>query len=446
MKLDRHTYEAWLLDRAEGNLSPVQEQQLDAFLADHPELEVPGGTLHKVHADPVTFPGKDLLRHTLPPTGAPDAAHLNDFLAARLEGDLSPEQENQLDRYLYEHPEAARDAAAMAKAKVAESSMHFDGRADLEKHFPPQGLPDALRLTDFLIAEAEGDLTLEQSEALGIYLSKYPEAKRDHRLVAAAHVQAEPVAYPWKRQLLKREVRILPLWTRWAAAASIALLLGLGWWFFQEGQRDGAGIAMQVQPVLHPPVASTQPATNQEAAPAAPAPVVAELPEARKGTDMRIPEKPVQHKQDQPSAPVKVEQGDKRPGAHTEPEPPAQPQHQPTPNKETEPALAQQPETHGQEEEPAKGIEPTAQPVAIAAASEGQSLGMFVVNKVRGKVLDAPQRATGLDGSDVLAMADRAISAVSGGQGGVQMQRSSTRERFRFSLGRNFSVSASRGR
>ena len=38
MILDRITYEAWLLDRIEGNLTPEQERQLDAFLAANPDL------------------------------------------------------------------------------------------------------------------------------------------------------------------------------------------------------------------------------------------------------------------------------------------------------------------------------------------------------------------------------------------------------------------------
>ena len=38
-RIDHSNYEAWLLDRLEGNLTPAQEQELDAFLAAHPELD-----------------------------------------------------------------------------------------------------------------------------------------------------------------------------------------------------------------------------------------------------------------------------------------------------------------------------------------------------------------------------------------------------------------------
>jgi hypothetical protein len=40
LKIDIHNYEAWLLDFAEGNLSPTQEQSLRAFIAEHPELDI----------------------------------------------------------------------------------------------------------------------------------------------------------------------------------------------------------------------------------------------------------------------------------------------------------------------------------------------------------------------------------------------------------------------
>ena len=76
----------------------------------------------------------------------------------------------------------------------------------------------------------------------------------------------------------------------------------------------------------------------------------------------------------------------------------------------------------------------------------GQDVAVYAANKLRGAVLESPQRPTGLDVHDMVAVADRAIAAVSNGQGGVQVQRSATRERIRLSLGRNFSISASRAR
>jgi hypothetical protein len=82
----------------------------------------------------------------------------------------------------------------------------------------------------------------------------------------------------------------------------------------------------------------------------------------------------------------------------------------------------------------------------IAEAAEGQDLGTFIANEVRDDVLDAPRRPEELDGTDALAMADRAIGAITGGHGGVGVHRGPTRDRIQVQLGRHFALSASRGR
>ena len=52
MNLDRGTYEAWLLDRIEGRLTPAQEHELDAFLAANPDLRAGADALPEVGAEP----------------------------------------------------------------------------------------------------------------------------------------------------------------------------------------------------------------------------------------------------------------------------------------------------------------------------------------------------------------------------------------------------------
>lgn len=442
MKLDRATYEAWLLDRLEGALTPEQERELDAFLAAHPELPVYAGELPKVDAGSGAFPDKSVLLHPLPPTGPIDAAHLDDFLAAKLEGDLTETQVHELGRYLYEHPEAARDAAAMAKAKVLAETVRLDEKEGLEKHLPPIGRPSAIHLNEFLIAQAEGDLDAVQLAALEQYLSLHPEARREQRLIAAARVLPLPVTFPLKQALLKREGRVLPLWTRWAAAASIALLLGMGWWWLGNG-RDTRPQVAQTDQRTPVPTVSTQalvvtphvqePSADPDRVPATP-PVAGATGSQTAPAGAREPYMAPPGKQRTPQQP---------PVPSTEKEQPA-PVPEPVPSETEQPHLAQTSGSHAGAPANTELLAATA--AAPTASTGGQDLGTYMANTLRRDLLDAPKRSTSLDGADVLAMADRAIGAVSKGQGGLHVQRSASRERVRLSLGRNFSISASRGR
>ena len=247
MNLDRTTYEAWLLDRIEGRLTPEQERQLEAFLAADPDIRTELDELPVVDDARITFDAKELLKKNYPPTGEPDASRLNDFLVAHVEGDLTKEQEQMLDRFLYEHPDAQRDARMMMASKARLDEIRFDDKPSIERHFPPQGLPDKHRLTDFLIAAHEGDLASEQRAALDRYVDEHPDAQREQRLITMTRVQPERIVFIGKEQLKKREVRVVTLWPRLAAAASVALLIGVAWWLLRDKPTGAVEVARNVQ-------------------------------------------------------------------------------------------------------------------------------------------------------------------------------------------------------
>jgi len=248
VKLDRTTYEAWLLDRIDGKLSPEQERELDAFLAVNPDLHTEVMELPSISDDPMPFEMKAELKRSFPPVGVPDSARLNDFLVARLEGDLDRSQEQALDRFLYEHPEKQREARLMAAGKVNDAPIAFNEKPTIERHFPPMGSPDEHRLTDFLIAAEEGDLTEEQRAGLDRYLADHQEVRREKQLIAVSRVSPERVVFFSKEQLKKRRTKVIVLWPRLASAASIALLIGLAWWLLRDDADNTQRVAQKEQP------------------------------------------------------------------------------------------------------------------------------------------------------------------------------------------------------
>ena len=449
MKPDRETYEAWLLDRMEGKLTAAQEAVLDAFLRLNPDLVAGSGELPTVADAELEFPAKDLLRKTYPPTGRIDANKLDDFLVARLEKELDPEQEKQLERYLYEHPESERQAALMALAKVPNELVPFAEKETVERYFPPKGMPDAHRLTDFLIADLEGDLSATQQQALKQFVADNKAAQHQQRLVAAVRVVPEAWVYADKAGLKKRESRVVALWPRLAAAASIALLLSAGWWLLRERPTDNPEVARvekQVQPVEPATKEATVPARNVVQPNETAAPTHATDGEPKTGTAPASRRQDVVTPKEKPrESPNGQQQPKEQPGILPSP------QIAPSPLPDIEPELAQ----HTPEPVPADtahaGNPSTARPgtdeLAMAnPRGSDQSLATFVANTLRNDVLDKPQRAATLDGGDALALADKALGAVTGGQGGVKVQRTSVGERFQVRLGRNLSISASRGR
>lgn len=440
MKLDRNTYEAWLLDRIEGTLTPAQERELAAFLAAHPELPIAPDVMPSFEADAVAFDRKALLKKTYPPEGSPDAARLNDFLVARLEGDLSTEQEQELDVFLYAHPAFAQDAKRMAAAKVGKAAVAFIAKDSVERHFPPKGIPDAHRLTDFLIAAQEGDLTDDQGIALDRYLRDHPEAWHERRLILAARVNAGRVVFDGKAALKKRDVRVVPLWSltyrTLAAAASIALLLGLGWWLAR--QRSGNEIDLAHNEKVVPKKESTVVPSTEAVHATTPVPQKPRTQGRERQDEQGVKQKVV---------PAKLPASTKEIPARTPVEQAMPAREEPAPHvvpaPSPEPALANVPV--------APHVIPEGDPMLAAnapstAPSRSETVGTFVANKVRNVVLDEPQRATVLDGNDALAAADKALGAITGGQAGVQVQRTSTRERLQLRFGRNLSFSASRSR
>jgi hypothetical protein len=259
----------------------------------------------------------------------------------------------------------------------------------------------------------------------------------------------EARVHPDKAGLKKREARMVALWPKLAAAASIALLLSAAWWLLRERPTDLPKVARAETPVK--PVAPPQ--HDGAVAPAdvvqPSATVVPENATKERSSADAVPAikphdgvAPKEHPRSNSSGP--------QPEQHQSPVPAPKPV--PSPLPPLEPELAQQtPEPKALPADTAQvDNTPTAQPVGDELAFAGtrrtdRSLAAFVANTLRNDVLDKPQRPATLDGDDALALADKALGAVTGGHGGVEVQRTSGGERFQLRLGRNLSISASRG-
>jgi len=434
-RIDHTNYEAWLLDRQEGDLTPEQEKELDLFLILHPELAPMDDALPRIAGggNVLNAMDKEALKRELPPAGIIDSMNVEDHLIARLEGDLDDAKAVALKRYLMDHPALSRSERSLELTKVDRGAMEFDGKGALRRQLPPASVLTTFTAEDHLIAHVEGDLTQEQERVLEAWLMEHPAAQHDLHLFKSSRIAAAAVVYEAKEDL-KKEVRVIPIGAaRWAVrlavAASITALIGSSAWFLFNRERVGTEVAKVDE--VRPPVPEDREDRVQEPTPRS----VQEIT-----TEHKIAED--QKTDVQPSAP--------KPERSFIPAPKSRP---------NEPLLVEEPEEKGdiRPEQATPVIHNEPEPLLVATTTEKitpkepmehfTTVGGLIASTIRGKVLDAPTRDTRpLDDDDAVAVVDRGLKAVAGTGAGLSIGRNAEGGigSFHLRFGRRLAISASR--
>ena len=134
-KIDRHNYEMYMIDYLEGQLSAEQEQEMERFLREHPDVEQELGDLEQMRLVPAgdTFPDKERLKKKLTLEDA-GYSHFDELCISRLEGELTDEQARLFDRMVEASPEHRHTWSLYQKTRVLpDPAVVFDGKADLKK-------------------------------------------------------------------------------------------------------------------------------------------------------------------------------------------------------------------------------------------------------------------------------------------------------------------------
>lgn len=437
-RIDHSNYEAWLLDRLEGRLSSEQERELEAFLLANPDIHAAEGPLPAVGMgdDRLARFDREGLKRALPPQGVIDADSLDDYLIARMEGDLGARQIEELERFLAVHPQHAANVRLLAATKLAAEPVAFPSHASLKRALPPVGTVNVHTLPDHLVARLEGDLDAQQERALAAYLHQHTDARADWDALQRTKVVAEAIAFPHKDSL-KRALKVIPLFpravVRWASAAAVLALVLLAWWFRSPERPQ---VAQAPGPGLNPPAAIADQDDRADLTPAVEGSASEE--HRQPAPDQQRPMFPDPLRRAPLNEPVRE--------VPHEPAPQEAPMaHVPEPDERIDP-LDPEPVLVAQ-------ATPTAaqgqQPVASGAAANAdpRSLGDALAGVLRERVLDRPadeQRA--LDATDAVAAVDRGLKAVAGERAGLSVQRDDQgRQRgFSLRLGRNLAFTASR--
>ena len=451
-RIDHTNYEAWLLDRLEGNLSPDQEAALDAFLAANPELAPIGNDLPSIGATDLPAFNKDLLKRNFPPQGQVTETSIDDHLIARLEGDLKPEQLLALEKFLYEHPEYAKADRLYALTKLVPQAMEFAAKKELERMLPPEGLVTKFTLQDHLIARLEGDLTREQEKALDTFLAQNALAAKEWALVFRTKIMADRISYP-ERSELKKGGRVISIGAarpviRYAAAASIALLLSFGIWLALQPTAENQLVNVDTTERIEQKQVNT--GTRPQSDPI----------QENDRKEEKLPEVIEE------TAPQAADAAVKKTDPTTDPANGASPESQKKKPAPIESPIDREELQFAEQRKVVPAFErPEAEPITVEVAEvpvdlgreppaerqlqekRGNSIGTLLASAVREKVLEQPSdEPRPLDRSDAVAAVDKGLKAISGEKAGLDVQRTKGGKIRNFSLRvGEFALTASTG-
>jgi hypothetical protein len=286
----------------------------------------------------------------------------------------------------------------------------------------------------------EGELDSAQEAALTGYLLQHPEAQRQWQLMQHTRVTAAEGVFP-DRDSLKQGGRIVPLFPRWAsrvaAAASVAVLLGVAAWTVWGPERiPPVNVAVRPVPVVPPhtvvatPPTRTTPSTE---------PATRVLPEPRPSQENTVA--PQRTRSLRSTPPVALPDA---PSIEL-PEPPV-------PDLAQQPLPVPEPNNSASTEESAPELaivtdNEATRPTATVMRPAGTSVVGALSRTFRARVLQQPTPDTSpLDGDDALAAADVGLRAVSGAKAGVSVERGSDGDirAFNVRLGHGLSIRSGR--
>ncbi len=229
-KINRHNYEAYFLDFAEGNLSPEQIVELEKFLEKNPELrseleDFEVFQLPDAAADTETW--SNLKKPNL--KALHENAELRDsFFLRAVDNDLSSFELKMLEELIKESTYAKEYDLWKRIVLIADDSkMQKDS---LYQFGLDQAITD-FNYDYFLIARSEALLSSKQNTDLEKFAEARPNGARE--LTIADNLKLKPakgIFYPNKSELYQKKKKGAIIWLYRAAAIAAVLLLGVFIW------------------------------------------------------------------------------------------------------------------------------------------------------------------------------------------------------------------------
>jgi hypothetical protein len=149
------------------------------------------------------------------------------FLIDFLEGTLPKADHSKLFDFLEHHVDLKEEFSLLNKP-ISKDELPFENMLP-DFNFLKKSCED-WAVDEDLIALMEHDLVGEFKEIVEEKLAKYPANNKRYELFLQTKLVPEEYVFPHKMSLKKKETLVIPLYARWAVAASLIVFAFIGIW------------------------------------------------------------------------------------------------------------------------------------------------------------------------------------------------------------------------
>lgn len=136
MAINRNNYEQYFLDLIEGRLDLSLKAELEQFLLVNPDLKKEleeFETVSLTDEPSIKFTGKTSLKKNFIPVGEINESNYENFLAGKIENDLSAKENETLEKFLVNNPFIEKEQELFSKTVLVPEKIVFNHKRELKR-------------------------------------------------------------------------------------------------------------------------------------------------------------------------------------------------------------------------------------------------------------------------------------------------------------------------
>jgi hypothetical protein len=201
MNINRHNYEAWLLDYIEGNLSAEQVDELLVFLDANPDLKSTLDDYRNISfetGEDIRFDAKEALKKTSDTVNNEQFISL-ELMIAVMEGSCTAEELKIWNTAVESNPKLEQEFQLLQETRLSpDLSIVFDDKEKLKRHAAAITVSN---YEEWMVAAFEGTLTSDQLYSWSAFAIQHPHIQREYEALQKTKLAGDDVVFEHKAAL-----------------------------------------------------------------------------------------------------------------------------------------------------------------------------------------------------------------------------------------------------